>query len=85
MLIQLHEILDIAWCYEILRITRQEDGVTCPTCGSKEIIRNGKNPEGSTFFTDEYNIYNKRSRPRGGYTISEKEEKGFCTKHFIFC
>ena len=42
MLIQLHKILDIAQCYEILRTTRWEYGVTCPTCGSKEIIRNGK-------------------------------------------
>ena len=39
MLIQLHKILDIAQCYEILRMTRWQDGVTCPTCGSKEIVK----------------------------------------------
>jgi len=44
MLIQLHKILDVAQCYDILRTTRWEDGVTCPTCGSKEIVKNGKDP-----------------------------------------
>ena len=42
MLIQLHKILDVAQCYDILRTTRWEGGVICTTCGSKEVVKNGK-------------------------------------------
>ncbi|MDZ7936178.1 MAG: transposase [Emticicia sp.] len=44
MLIQLHKILDVAKCYEILRIIRWKDGVICTKCSSKEVIKNGKDP-----------------------------------------
>jgi transposase-like protein len=44
MLIQLHKILDVAQCYDILRTTRWQDGVSCPTCESKEVVKNGKDP-----------------------------------------
>lgn len=44
MLIQLHKILDVAQCYDILRTTRWEEGVICTTCGSKEVVKNGKDP-----------------------------------------
>lgn len=42
MFIQLHKILDVAKCYEILRSIRWSDGVVCPKCSSKEIVKNGK-------------------------------------------
>lgn len=44
MLIQLHKILDVAQCYDILRTTRWEDGVICTICESKEVVKNGKDP-----------------------------------------
>lgn len=44
MLIQLHKILDVAQCYDILRTTRWEDGVVCTSCESKEVVKNGKDP-----------------------------------------
>jgi transposase-like protein len=44
MLIQLHKILDVAQCYDILRTTRWEDGIICTTCESKEVVKNGKDP-----------------------------------------
>jgi transposase-like protein len=44
MLIQLHKILDVAQCYDILRTTRWEEGVVCTTCESKEVVKNGKDP-----------------------------------------
>jgi transposase-like protein len=44
MLIQLHKILDVAQCYDILRTTRWEEGIVCTTCESKEVVKNGKDP-----------------------------------------
>ena len=44
MIIQLHKILDVAQCYEILRTTRWAEGVICTTCESKEVVKNGKDP-----------------------------------------
>ena len=44
MLIQLHKILDVAKCYEILRNIRWKNGVVCTKCSSKEIVKNGKDP-----------------------------------------
>jgi hypothetical protein len=44
MLIQLHKILDVAQCYDILRTTRWEAGVICTTCESKEVDKMGKTP-----------------------------------------
>ena len=44
MLIQLHKILDVAQCYDILRTTRWEEGVVCTSCESKEVVKNGKDP-----------------------------------------
>jgi transposase-like protein len=44
MLIQLHKILDVAQCYDILRKTRWVEGVICTTCESKEVVKNGKDP-----------------------------------------
>jgi transposase-like protein len=42
MLIQLHKLLDVAQCYEILRNIRRSEGVFCPNCSSNEIVKNGK-------------------------------------------
>ena len=42
MLIQLHKILDVSQCYGIVRSIRWQEGVYCPSCQSKEIIKNGK-------------------------------------------
>jgi transposase-like protein len=44
MLIQLHKILDVAQCNEILRTIHWAEEVTCPICGSKDIVKNGKDP-----------------------------------------
>ena len=44
MLIQLHKILDVSKCYEILRSIRWDNGVVCPKCSNKEIVKNGKDP-----------------------------------------
>jgi transposase-like protein len=44
MLIQLHKILDVSQCYDILRTTRWSEGVICTTCESKEVVKNGKDP-----------------------------------------
>jgi hypothetical protein len=42
MLIQLHKILEVFQCYDILRTTRWGEGVICTTCDSKEVVKNGK-------------------------------------------
>ena len=78
MLIQLHKILDLAHCYDILRTARWEDGVTCPTCGSKEIVKNGKNPgqkecqhykcqHSGTYFDDVTDTIGRRSAFSGSH------------------
>lgn len=40
--IQLHKILNISLCWDILRSVRWENGVVCPVCSSLEVIKNGK-------------------------------------------
>ena len=44
MIIQLHKILDVAHCYDILRTTRWAEGVVFTTCKSNEVVKNGKDP-----------------------------------------
>jgi transposase-like protein len=44
MQIQLHKILDVAKCYEILRFVRWNKQVICTKCKSFEVIKNGKDP-----------------------------------------
>jgi transposase-like protein len=44
MLIQLHKLLDVAQCYDLLRTIRWPTGVTCPTCSATDIVKNGKDP-----------------------------------------
>lgn len=44
MLIQLHKLLDVAQCYDLLRQVRWPSGVLCPTCTSKQTVKNGKDP-----------------------------------------
>jgi transposase-like protein len=40
--IQLHKILNVSLCWDILRSVRWESGVSCPQCGSESIVKNGK-------------------------------------------
>lgn len=40
--IQLHKILNVSLCWDILRNIRWNDGVYCPSCDSKEVVKNGK-------------------------------------------
>jgi transposase-like protein len=42
--IQLHKILDVSLCWDILRSIRWEKGVYCPHCASVEVVKNGKDP-----------------------------------------
>jgi transposase-like protein len=42
--IQLHKILDVSLCWDILRSIRWETGVHCPHCTSTQIVKNGKDP-----------------------------------------
>jgi len=53
MLTQLHKILDIAKCYEILRFVLWNNQVVCKQCKSFEVIKNGKDP-----IDKAYNIIN---------------------------
>ena len=40
--IQLHKILNVEMCWDILRSTRWSEGVVCPCCGSSSVVKNGK-------------------------------------------
>jgi transposase-like protein len=40
--IQLHKIINISLCWDILRQLRWSEGVICPSCGSKSVVKNGK-------------------------------------------
>ena len=40
--LQLHKILDVSVCWEILRSVRWSNGLICPTCGSEKVVKNGK-------------------------------------------
>ncbi|MBB6005762.1 transposase [Arcicella rosea] len=42
MQIQLHKILDVGMCYNILRSIRWNLGVQCTKCQSESVIKNGK-------------------------------------------
>jgi len=39
--IQLHKILNVSLCWDIVREVRWEEGVSCPACQSKEVVKNG--------------------------------------------
>lgn len=43
MLIQLHKLLDVSQCYDLLRQVRWPQGAVCPTCASEQTVKNGKN------------------------------------------
>jgi len=45
MLIQLHKLLDVAQCYDLLRQIRWPDGATCPTCASQKTVKNGRDTD----------------------------------------
>jgi len=42
MLLQLHKMLDISQCWDIVRQVRWSEGVLCPQCESKDCYKNGK-------------------------------------------
>ncbi len=42
MQIQLHKILDVGLCYDILRGIRWNTGVRCPKCQSGSVVKNGR-------------------------------------------
>jgi transposase-like protein len=42
--IQLHKILNVPLCWDILRSIRWVDGVFCPHCGCESVVKNGKDP-----------------------------------------
>ena len=42
MQIQLHKILDVGMCYDILRNIRWDSGVKCTNCQSETVVKNGK-------------------------------------------
>ena len=42
MQIQLHKILDVGMCYDILRSIRWDSGVKCTNCRSETVVKNGK-------------------------------------------
>lgn len=44
MLIQLHKLLDVGQCYDLLRSIRWPTGVVCPNCLATDIVKNGKDP-----------------------------------------
>jgi len=39
--LSIHNLIDDARCYEAVRNLRWSDGISCPHCGSKEIIKRG--------------------------------------------
>lgn len=39
--IQLHKILNVGLCWDILRQVRWAEGVCCPHCGSANVVKNG--------------------------------------------
>lgn len=40
--IQLHKILNVSLCWDIVRDIRWRDGVCCPSCQSTKVVKNGK-------------------------------------------
>lgn len=40
--IQLHKILNVSMCWDILRSIRWADGVICPSCSSSKVVKNGR-------------------------------------------
>jgi transposase-like protein len=40
--LQLSKLLDAGQCFEAFRSIRWSDGVSCPNCQSKDVIKNGK-------------------------------------------
>lgn len=41
MTVAIHRLIDDAKCYEMVRELRWPDGVCCPHCESKEVVKNG--------------------------------------------
>ena len=41
-LINLSRLIDYAKCFELVRQHRWPEGVQCPRCGSREVVRNGR-------------------------------------------
>ncbi len=39
--IELHKIVDVSKCYEILRSVRWDGGLMCPHCSSGSVVKNG--------------------------------------------
>jgi len=39
--IQLHKILNVSLCWDILRQVRWSEGIRCPHCGSSKVVKNG--------------------------------------------
>lgn len=42
--IQLHKILNVSLCWDILRSVRWASGLACPDCGSGAVVKNGRDP-----------------------------------------
>jgi transposase-like protein len=40
--IQLHKIINVSLCWDILRSVRWAEGVSCPKCSSASVVKNGK-------------------------------------------
>ena len=38
--IELHKIVDVSKCYEILRSVRWDGGLMCPHCSSGSVVKN---------------------------------------------
>ena len=51
MILQLHKMLDISQCWDIVRQVRWSEGVSCPNCKGKDCRKNGK---------DKPQIYNQK-------------------------
>ena len=44
LLFQLHKLLDSPHCYAMVRALRWRQGLACVSCGSSEVVKNGKGP-----------------------------------------
>ena len=44
-LISIHDLIDEAKCYEMVRELRWEEGVRCPHCESQEVIKRGRHTQ----------------------------------------
>jgi len=74
MQIQLYKIIDVAKCYEILRSVRWSGGVCCCKCGSKNVVKNGKD-------TVDKEIQHYQCKPCGTY-FDDLTDTIFSGSHF---